>query len=168
MKLDLNGYAFEKSYLISYVIRNLRYPLISNKKPFKYLFANRFFIKKNMNVKLIIINKNKRTEKMIVKNGISKYGFIAKHISFAPFYLSGLSNENYQSIRKFLVEEYNSPNYPIYPPVHDIFNALKYTSYEDVKVLLLGQDPYHGPNQAHGLCFSVQKGVEKAKCRIRP
>ena len=101
VKLDLNGYAFEKSYLISYVIRNLRYPLISNKQPFKYLFANRFFIKENMNVKLIIINGNKRTEKMIVKNGISRYGFIAKHISFAPFYLSGLSNRHYQSIRKF-------------------------------------------------------------------
>lgn len=101
VKLDLNGYAFEKSYLISYVIRNLRYPLISNKQPFKYLFVNRFFIKENMNVKLIIINGNKRTEKMIVKNGISRYGFIAKHISFAPFYLSGLSNRHYQSIRNF-------------------------------------------------------------------
>ena len=43
----------------------------------------------------------------------------------------------------------------------DIFNALKYTAYEDVKVLILGQDPYHGPNQAHGLCFSVQKGIDK-------
>lgn len=101
VKLDLNGYAFEKSYLISYAIRNLRYPLISNKKPFKYLFVNRFFIKDNMNVKLIMINKNKRTEKMIVKNGISKYGFIAKYITFAPFYLSGLSNRHFQSILKF-------------------------------------------------------------------
>ena len=43
--------------------------------------------------------------------------------------------------------------------MENIFNALKYTSYEDVKVVLLGQDPYHGANQAHGLCFSVQKGV---------
>lgn len=67
--------------------------------------------------------------------------------------------EYYQSIRKFLVEEYNSPKYPIYPPMHDIFNALKYTSYKDAKVVILGQDPYHGEGQAHGLCFSVKKGV---------
>ncbi len=43
--------------------------------------------------------------------------------------------------------------------MHDIFNALKFTSFEDVKVVILGQDPYHGPNQAHGLSFSVNKGV---------
>jgi uracil-DNA glycosylase len=47
----------------------------------------------------------------------------------------------------------------IYPPEDDVFNALKYTPYAQVKVLLLGQDPYHGPNQAHGLCFSVKPGV---------
>lgn len=67
--------------------------------------------------------------------------------------------EYYQTLRKFLVEEYNSPEYPIYPPMHDIFNALKYTSYKDAKVVILGQDPYHGVGQAHGLCFSVKKGV---------
>lgn len=43
--------------------------------------------------------------------------------------------------------------------MNDIFNALKYTDYKDVKVVILGQDPYHQPNQAHGLCFSVKKGV---------
>ena len=43
--------------------------------------------------------------------------------------------------------------------MYDIFNALKYTSYSDVKVVIIGQDPYHGPNQAHGLAFSVQKGI---------
>ena len=47
----------------------------------------------------------------------------------------------------------------IYPRQADIFNALKYTEFNDVKVVILGQDPYHGPNQAHGMCFSVQKGV---------
>jgi len=47
----------------------------------------------------------------------------------------------------------------IYPPQKDIFNALKYTPYENVKIVILGQDPYHGPNQAHGLCFSVQPGI---------
>ncbi len=47
----------------------------------------------------------------------------------------------------------------IYPPEHDVFNAFRYTPFEQVKVVILGQDPYHGPNQAHGLCFSVQPGV---------
>lgn len=47
----------------------------------------------------------------------------------------------------------------IYPPEHDVFNAFRYTPFEQVKVVLLGQDPYHGPNQAHGLCFSVLPGV---------
>lgn len=48
----------------------------------------------------------------------------------------------------------------IYPPQQDVFNALKYTPLESVKVVILGQDPYHGPNQAHGLCFSVLPGVK--------
>lgn len=43
--------------------------------------------------------------------------------------------------------------------MYDIFNALKYTSYSDVKAVILGQDPYHGAGQAHGLCFSVKEGV---------
>lgn len=41
----------------------------------------------------------------------------------------------------------------IYPPQQDVFNAFKYTAVADLKVVILGQDPYHGPNQAHGLCF---------------
>ncbi len=66
--------------------------------------------------------------------------------------------EYYQKLRKFLIEEYR--NKTIYPDMHDIFNALKATSYEDVKVVILGQDPYHEPGQAHGMAFSVQKGVK--------
>ncbi|WP_273323595.1 uracil-DNA glycosylase [Vallitalea guaymasensis] len=65
--------------------------------------------------------------------------------------------EYYKKLRHQLKNEYN--NYTIYPDMYDIFNALHYTSYEDVKVVILGQDPYHGPNQAHGLSFSVKKGV---------
>ncbi len=67
------------------------------------------------------------------------------------------NKEYYLNLRNFLANEYK--NYKIHPDMYDIFNALKYTAYEDVKVVLLGQDPYHGVNQAHGLCFSVQKGV---------
>lgn len=63
----------------------------------------------------------------------------------------------YKQLRQFLIEEYNTRK--IYPPMDDIFNALRYTSYSDVKAVILGQDPYHGAGQAHGLCFSVKKGV---------
>jgi uracil-DNA glycosylase len=65
----------------------------------------------------------------------------------------------YQKLREFLIQEYKTKI--IYPSKHDIFNALKMTPYASVKVVILGQDPYHGPGQAHGLCFSVQRGVQK-------
>lgn len=97
LKLDLKGYLFQKSYLISFVIRNLRYPIISNNLPFKYLFSNNCFIKDGFNVKIEIIQR-KKVEKMIVKNGISRYGFVARKITFSPFYLSSISNRNYHSI----------------------------------------------------------------------
>lgn len=63
----------------------------------------------------------------------------------------------YLELRKFLANEYKT--HKIYPPMNDIFNSLKYTDYRDVRVVILGQDPYHQPGQAHGLCFSVKKGV---------
>lgn len=63
----------------------------------------------------------------------------------------------YKSLRQFLKQEYMTKT--IYPHMNDIFNALHYTPFERVKVVILGQDPYHGPNQAHGLSFSVQPGV---------
>lgn len=64
----------------------------------------------------------------------------------------------YLALRAFLKLEYNG--FTVYPDMFDIFNALKYTSYGDVKAVILGQDPYHEPKQAHGLAFSVQDGVE--------
>lgn len=64
--------------------------------------------------------------------------------------------EYYQNLRQFLINEYKTQT--IYPNMYNIFNALKLTSYEDVKVVIIGQDPYHQPNQAHGLAFSVLKG----------
>lgn len=67
--------------------------------------------------------------------------------------------EYYLKLREFLKQEYKTRT--IYPDMYDIFNALKKTSYSDVNAVILGQDPYHGPGQAHGLCFSVQKGVPK-------
>ncbi|WP_291566474.1 MULTISPECIES: uracil-DNA glycosylase [unclassified Clostridium] len=64
----------------------------------------------------------------------------------------------YKKLRQFLVEEYKTKT--IYPDKYNIFNALKLTSYKDAKIVMLGQDPYHGPNQAHGLAFSVKPGVQ--------
>jgi len=62
-------------------------------------------------------------------------------------------SDEYLRLREFLKREYQS--YTVYPPMHDIFNALKITDYYAVKAVILGQDPYHNPNQAHGLSFSV-------------
>ena len=63
----------------------------------------------------------------------------------------------YLKLRQFLISEYNSRT--IYPPMNDIFNALKTTSYSEVKAVILGKDPNHGAGQAHGMCFSVKKGT---------
>ncbi|WP_163538364.1 uracil-DNA glycosylase [Gracilibacillus sp. YIM 98692] len=63
----------------------------------------------------------------------------------------------YLTLREFLKQEYQQ--FTIYPNMYDIFNALHYTSFQNVKVVILGQDPYHGPNQAHGLSFSVKPGI---------
>ena len=65
-------------------------------------------------------------------------------------------SENYKKIREFLKEEYST--HTIYPSMYDIFNAFKMTPYKSIKAVILGQDPYHEPNQAHGLCFSVKDG----------
>ena len=65
--------------------------------------------------------------------------------------------EYYLALREFLKTEYFSRR--IYPPMNDIYNALRYTSYANTKVVILGQDPYHGSGQAHGLCFSVKRGT---------
>jgi uracil-DNA glycosylase len=64
----------------------------------------------------------------------------------------------YKQLHDFLKDEYL--NQTVYPDMHHIWEAFELTSYNDVKVVILGQDPYHGPNQAHGLSFSVQKGVK--------
>ena len=63
----------------------------------------------------------------------------------------------FRSLKEFLVEEKSL--YTIYPPGNLIFNAFKHTPFDRVKVVILGQDPYHGRGQAHGLCFSVPQGI---------
>lgn len=66
--------------------------------------------------------------------------------------------EYYKHLNQFLMDEYQTKT--VYPPKEDLFSAFNLTAYKDVKVLILGQDPYHGAGQAHGLCFSVQKGIK--------
>lgn len=66
--------------------------------------------------------------------------------------------EYYRRLRAFLIQEYRE--HTVYPDMYDIFNALKATSYEEVKAVILGQDPYHEPGQAHGMAFSVNPGVK--------
>ena len=66
--------------------------------------------------------------------------------------------EYYKKMRKFLINEYKTKI--IYPKPEEIFTAFKLTSYKDCKIILLGQDPYHGENQAHGLAFSVKEGIK--------
>ncbi len=71
---------------------------------------------------------------------------------------SEFESNYYKNLRLFLKNEYK--NFKIYPDMFDIFNSLKLTSYSDTKVVILGQDPYHGENQAHGLAFSVKHGID--------
>ncbi len=66
--------------------------------------------------------------------------------------------EYYKNLMQFLDEEYEKET--VYPAKENVFNALRYSDYEKTKVVILGQDPYHEPDQAHGLCFSVNRGVK--------
>jgi uracil-DNA glycosylase len=72
--------------------------------------------------------------------------------------LGEFDKEYYLKIREVLKTEYFSRT--VFPPMNDIFNALKYTSFANTKVVILGQDPYHEIGQAHGLSFSVRKGIK--------
>lgn len=77
--------------------------------------------------------------------------------SWMPALGAEQSKPYYQALYQFVGEERRK--YPVYPPGTDVFNALHYTPYENVRVMVIGQDPYHEPGQAHGLAFSVRPGV---------
>ena len=79
------------------------------------------------------------------------------HNDWWPVLKDAFEAPAYQQLRKFLMNEYQTQT--VYPPAEDIFNAFRWTSYSQVKVVILGQDPYHGPGQAHGCSFSVRPGV---------
>lgn len=74
-----------------------------------------------------------------------------------PILEEAMMTDSYQELREFLKGEY--VNHQIFPDMHEIWTAFQWTSFSDTKVVILGQDPYHGPNQAHGLSFSVQPDV---------
>ncbi|MCD8201395.1 MAG: uracil-DNA glycosylase [Clostridia bacterium] len=67
------------------------------------------------------------------------------------------SDDRYKKIREFLKNEYS--RFVVYPSMYDIYNCFRFTPVDSLKCVLLGQDPYHEPGQAHGLCFSVPRGV---------
>lgn len=81
--------------------------------------------------------------------------------NFGPSWLSTLEPEfakdYFQKLSQFVSSERSSKT--VYPPASDVFSWTRACPIDQIKVVILGQDPYHGPNQAHGLCFSVQKGV---------
>ncbi|MBW4840787.1 MAG: uracil-DNA glycosylase [Paenibacillaceae bacterium] len=77
---------------------------------------------------------------------------------WAPFLEPEFEKPYYVQLQQFLANEYRTKT--IYPDMYDLFNALHYTSFADTKVVILGQDPYHGPGQAHGFSFSVNPGVK--------
>ena len=75
-----------------------------------------------------------------------------------PIIEEATNTESYQSLKRFLIDEYEE--HIVYPPIEEIWTAFEWTPYKDVKVVIIGQDPYHGPNQAHGLSFSVKETVK--------
>ena len=77
--------------------------------------------------------------------------------SWQPTLADEIAQPYYQQLQEFVAAE--RAKHTVFPPEQDVFNALKLTPYEQVGVLLLGQDPYHDDNQAHGLCFSVRPGI---------
>ncbi|WP_304250165.1 uracil-DNA glycosylase [Limosilactobacillus gastricus] len=79
------------------------------------------------------------------------------HNDWWPVLKNVFETPAYQQLREFLINEYQTQT--VYPPAEDIFNAFRWTPYSQVKVVILGQDPYHGPGQAHGCSFSVRPGV---------
>lgn len=84
---------------------------------------------------------------------------VKMHPSWKPRLVQAFQAESMKNLKSFLQSEYKKGK-KIYPRGLEYFSAFELTPFDQVKVVILGQDPYHGPNQAHGLCFSVQKGVD--------
>ena len=82
---------------------------------------------------------------------------MAERTDWNPILRAELTKPYWPELQRFVADE--RAHHPVYPPGDEVFAALHLTPYAAVKVLILGQDPYHGPGQAHGLCFSVRPGV---------
>lgn len=82
---------------------------------------------------------------------------VAIHESWKPYLQEEFEKPYFKSLVSFVKREYK--NHQCFPPGQDIFNAFNYCHFNDVKVVIIGQDPYHGPGQANGLCFSVKEGI---------
>jgi len=82
---------------------------------------------------------------------------MAPRTDWNPILRAELTKPYWPELQQFVAAE--RADHPVYPPAEEVFAALHLTPFEDVKVVILGQDPYHGPGQAHGLCFSVPPGV---------
>ena len=78
--------------------------------------------------------------------------------SWKEVLMDEFSASYFVTLKEFLIEE--KKKYTVYPPGSLLFNAFNHTPFEQVRVVILGQDPYHGPGQAHGLCFSVPQGIK--------
>ncbi|APU11646.1 uracil-DNA glycosylase [Cellulophaga lytica] len=78
--------------------------------------------------------------------------------SWSPIILPELKKEYFKELTTFVTKEYNTNT--CYPATEDIFAAFNYSSFNTTKIVIIGQDPYHGPNQANGLCFSVKDGIK--------
>lgn len=79
------------------------------------------------------------------------------HQSWKPYLQKEFDKPYFKSLVNFVKEEYKQ--YTCFPPGKQIFNAFEFCNFEDIKVVIIGQDPYHGLGQAHGLCFSVNDGI---------
>src|SRR5690606_39193740 len=79
------------------------------------------------------------------------------HESWKPYLQEEFNKSYFKELTRFVKEEYQINK--CYPPGKEIFNAFELCPFDQVKVVIIGQDPYHGPNQAHGLCFSVNDGI---------
>ncbi len=82
---------------------------------------------------------------------------VSIHDSWKPFLQSEFDQPYFANLASYVKQEYT--NYTCYPPGRQIFAAFDHSHFDNTKVVIIGQDPYHGPNQANGLCFSVHKGV---------
>jgi uracil-DNA glycosylase len=80
-------------------------------------------------------------------------------ISWKTMLYDEFQSDYFHDLKNFLIAE--KKKYPVYPPGSEIFAAFNYTTFENVKVVIIGQDPYHGKGQANGLCFSVKAGIPK-------